>query len=629
MKNSVPTSFGTLLGYAPGNVASYSSDYETASEEEYPNRSAYRSYLDGIYMGYKWQCVEFARRWLYVNYGYIYDDVAMAYDIFELRTVRDLTRNTLLPFNAFVNGGLAHPQVGSLLIWQEGGEFEDTGHVAVITEVSQTFIRIAEQNVGHAVWGGRNYARELKATVSADGEYWVSCSYGDAEILGWMMQTDDVRHAVPTEKSDVRLGGIKTQHATVTGEHKKSWLNLANDDEAAFVDMMGGHCLTSTLADQTRYFTISDSTKTHLEHATNELHELFMHATDYVLQNEELLEKFNIPSVIIPKIKQSWNNRLNQIITSRFDFALTKDGLKAYEYNCDSASCFMEAGKVQGKWAKAYRVKDGENAAEDLFRDLVDAWKKSQAKDFVHILRDEDPEEIYHAYFMQDAIRAAGLDCRIIVGTESLIWGDGGHIFDSEGQRVEWVWKTWAWETALNQIREECELKGDMGGAYEPTHIAGNTPSLSDVLFQKNIMVFEPLWSLIPSNKAILPVLWSLFPNHPHLLNSSFELDKTLTQTGYVSKPIVGRCGSNISLRDANDNSIASTGGEFEDQGTIYQQLFPLPCIEQYYTQICTFTAAGIYAGSGVRVDTSMIINSHSDCMPLRVVEDDVFILKS
>jgi len=73
-------SFGTLLGYAPGGVAVYSSDYDSASDIEYPKRSAFRHYVDGIYMGYKWQCVEFARRWMYQNCGYIFDDVSMAYE---------------------------------------------------------------------------------------------------------------------------------------------------------------------------------------------------------------------------------------------------------------------------------------------------------------------------------------------------------------------------------------------------------------------------------------------------------------------------------------------------------------------------------------------------------------------
>ena len=67
-----------VLGVAPGNVPIYSSDYESADPARLPDRHAYRSYVDGIYMGYKWQCVEFARRWLYLNKGYIFDDVAMA-----------------------------------------------------------------------------------------------------------------------------------------------------------------------------------------------------------------------------------------------------------------------------------------------------------------------------------------------------------------------------------------------------------------------------------------------------------------------------------------------------------------------------------------------------------------------
>ena len=125
------TPFGTPLGTAPGGVVSYSSDYETADQSLYPNRSAYRSYFDGIYMGYKWQCVEFARRWLYINKGYIFNDVSMAYEIFNLPSVREIASNELLPLQSYKNGAQRHPEVGSLLIWEEGGEFVNTGHVAI------------------------------------------------------------------------------------------------------------------------------------------------------------------------------------------------------------------------------------------------------------------------------------------------------------------------------------------------------------------------------------------------------------------------------------------------------------------------------------------------------------------
>ena len=621
MKTSAPASvFGTLLGYAPGNVAVYSSDYDTADESTYPNRSAYRSYLDGIYMGYKWQCVEFARRWMYLNHGYIFDDIAMAYDIFELRSVRDVSSQNRLPLNAFKNGAKHHPQVGSLLIWEEGGEFEETGHVAVVVEVHEDKIRLAEQNVGHQIWPkDQSWCRELKAKVTKDGDYWIECSYSDATILGWMTQTDKTEYAEPTSELNKNLFTIEAHKAADTGQANKSWLNIANDDEAAYVDMMQGHKLTSVDEEQHNYFAISQTAQQTIEHATNELHGLFMHATDYVLQHPELLKKFNLPDVVLSKIRQSWDNRLNQLITSRFDFALTTAGLKVYEYNCDSASCYMESGKIQGKWGKHFGVKTGVDAGQSLFKDLVKAWRKSEVKGLVHILQDDEPEEHYHALFMKEAIEAAGFECKLVIGLSTLRWNESGNIVDADGAQLSYVWKTWSWETALDQIREECEADQSLADNFEPQLQAGETPRLADVLLRKNVMVFEPLWTLIPSNKAILPILWSLFPNHKYLLNTAFELNEELLQSGYVVKPIVGRCGANIQLVDEQQQIIEKTVGHFASQDQIYQQLFALPKVDDYFVQICSFTAAGKYSGGGVRVDKSMIINGHSDCMALRI----------
>ena len=623
---ATPSPFGTLLGYAPGEVAVYSSDYNSVSAGDYPSRSAFRSYLDGIYMGYKWQCVEFARRWMYLNKGYIFDDVAMAYDIFDLRSVRDVASNSRLPLHAFRNGSPAHPRPGSLLIWDEGGEFQHTGHVAVVTEVFPDRLRIAEQNVGHQIWpAGHNFSRELRARVGDEGDYWLECSFGNATILGWVTQTDDARHAEPGVDIDSRLFALQARRAVDNGQLHKPWLNMANEDEAAYVESMHGHRMSSVDSDLLRYYAMSNAAMGELEHATNDLHELFMHATDYVLENPALLERFNLPAAILPKIRQSWDNRLNQLITSRFDFAMTEHGLKVYEYNCDSASCFMECAKVQGKWAKHFDVNDGEDAGKDLFIDLVNAWKKSNADGLLHILRDDDAEEKYHALFMQQVLAAAGIPARIITGLDGLVWDAAGNILDAEGDTVKWVWKTWAWETALDQIRAESEADALAGKTYEPSWKAGEQPRLSDVLLRDKVMVFEPLWSLIPSNKAILPVLWSLFPNHPLLLNTDYALNEDLLASGYVSKPIVGRCGENIQMVDQQDAVLETTEGKFASQEQVYQQLFPLPLVDGYYVQVCTFTAAGNYAGSCVRVDPSMIIGKDSDLMPLRIYPDKEF----
>ena len=619
-----PAPFGSILGYAPGGVAVYSCDYDSADKADLPDRHAYRNYIDGIFMGYKWQCVELTRRWLYLNRGYIFDDIAMAYDIFRLTTVRVVKDNSLLPLHSFANGAKRLPEPGCLLIWNEGGEFDVTGHVAVVTEVEPHCIRFVEQNVQEQVWpAGQNYSRELKTKLTDRGEYWIECSYKDASILGWVLQTDDARHAQEITPVNPKLFNLESREVPDHGQTAQSWLNVANADEDAYVSMMEGHKLSSNDADQFKYFCISETGHAELRRATNELHALFMHATDFVLQDDKLLKNFNIPPSLWPKIHQSWDNRRNQMITGRFDFSVSERGIKAFEYNCDSASCHMECGKVQGKWAAHFDCDDGIDAGDDLYPELVEAWRNSNVDGVLHIMQDRDLEESYHALFMQSAMDEAGLESKIIHGVSGLSWDADGDITDADGVKIKWVWKTWAWETALDQIRAECEDDEDKLANYQPGEAHTNAPRLVDVLLRPDVMVFEPLWTLIPSNKAILSILWQLFPNHPYLLNCSTALSDELRQRGYVAKPIVGRCGSNISVYDHRNELLKETTGQFEHQDQIYQEFCKLPHLGGYNVQVSTFSVDGSYAGSAVRVDPSLVVTSQSDLLALRVIEDD------
>jgi glutathionylspermidine amidase/synthetase len=66
---------------------------------------------------------------------FCFTDVGMAYEIFSLRFLREVVNDNILPLQAFANGARRPPIAGSLLIWQKGGEFKHTGHVAVITQL--------------------------------------------------------------------------------------------------------------------------------------------------------------------------------------------------------------------------------------------------------------------------------------------------------------------------------------------------------------------------------------------------------------------------------------------------------------------------------------------------------------
>ena len=194
-------------------------------------------------------------------------------------------------------------------------------------------------------------------------------------------------------------------------------------------------------------------------------------------------------------------------------------------------------------------------------------------------MQDKDSEEDYHALNMARAITAAGYGYRVIHGLDELSWNESGQVIDGEGRVLKCVWKTWAWETALEQLRQESENDRTYSAlpirTGHPRH--ENDVRLIDVLLRPEIRVFEPLWTVIPGNKAILPILWSLFPHHPYLLDTEFELSDELRRTGYAVKPIAGRCGSNIGLVDHRDEVLDETCGRFGEQENVYQQLWCLP----------------------------------------------------
>ncbi|WP_414164849.1 bifunctional glutathionylspermidine amidase/synthase [Superficieibacter sp. BNK-5] len=607
--------FGTLLGYAPGGVAIYSSDYSSLDPKYYADDAAFRSYIDNEYMGHKWQCVEFARRFLFLNYGFVFTDVGMAWEIFSLRFLREVVNDNILPLQAFANGSRRPPEAGALLVWQKGGEFSGTGHVAVITQLHQNRVRIAEQNVIHApLPPGQQWTREL-ALVVENGCYTLRDTFDDTTILGWMIQTDETEHSLP--QPDIRGEALTIRGARLEDKtlFEGKWLDEQDPLQRAYVQA-NGHVINR---DPAQYFTITDTAEQELIKATNELHLMYLHATDKVMKDDNLLALFDIPKILWPRLRLSWQRRRHDMITGRMDFCLDERGLKVYEYNADSASCHTEAGRILERWTELGYKGNGYNPGEDLLNELIGAWKHSHARPFVHIMQDNDIEEDYHAQFMQQALEKAGFESKIVRGLDELRWDKAGQLIDGDGRLVNCVWKTWAWETAIEQVREVSDTE------YAAVPIRTGHPAhevrLIDVLLRPEVLVFEPLWTVIPGNKAILPILWSLFPHHRYLLDTDFVVNDELVQTGYAVKPIAGRCGSNIDLVSHQEELLDKTSGKFSEQKNIYQQLWCLPNVAGKYIQVCTFTVGGSYGGTCLRGDDSLVIKKESDIEPLIVVK--------
>ncbi len=171
-RTSCKTSYGNLLGKSPAGVPAYSNCNSDCVIFE-PN------YLDEVYTGIKWQCVEYARRWLLNEQGIVFGDVDIAADIWDIADVNNPHSNQTIKFVSVVNGAVTLPQRGDLLIY--GKEYLGTGHVSVVVSIDDErhTIQVAEQNFANTKWQ-QNYAREI-AYTNIDNRFWLLDSY----LVGW------------------------------------------------------------------------------------------------------------------------------------------------------------------------------------------------------------------------------------------------------------------------------------------------------------------------------------------------------------------------------------------------------------------------------------------------------------
>jgi hypothetical protein len=166
--------FGVPLGSYKGVVA-YSN--RKAGWGAGPNE------INGHFTGYKYQCVEFARRWMIQVKQLTFESIDCAYDIWDLDRVYNINTGQPSVLIGLPNGGNAPPIQDSILIFQRGPGVP-WGHVAIVAEVNlaSKFIRIADQNDDDRHWPG-NYSRQLRLEIN-DGRYWIRDRY---QIIGWMV----------------------------------------------------------------------------------------------------------------------------------------------------------------------------------------------------------------------------------------------------------------------------------------------------------------------------------------------------------------------------------------------------------------------------------------------------------
>lgn len=426
---------------------------------------------------------------------------------------------------------------------------------------------------------------------------------------------------------------------------RSKWITGETAIEKLFID--SNPHVSSLKETEAAYYMANNDLVSILNEAGNTLHEMFLKATEKVLNDDKLLIKFGIPTSLWDKIKSSFAHQ-KHTLSGRFDFAFHDNQLKIYEYNADSSSTLLETGYISQKWLESLNVsRMGRNSGAQLSNDITQAFRRMGISETIHFFIDDDDEEEYTALFVKQCADAAGIPTKLIrpnfkaegsskTNLVDFEWRDGV-ICDLEGVPVKHLWKTWSWETIFTDYKS---VVGDDAASSDSTTATstlaskvnkrenknknGSHPRISEVFLSDHVVtVLEPLWKTITGNKALLPIIWDMFPHHANLLRTEWELTDDLRTTGFAMKPIVGRQGQNVTLVKPHGHLLAESVGKFGERDMIYQELFSLPEFEGHHCLLGGWIIGGRYSSTGIREDTAIITSLDSPCPPMLIARED------
>lgn len=376
---------------------------------------------------------------------------------------------------------------------------------------------------------------------------------------------------------------------------RKNWRDIAEKNGFHFHHVNG-----ELYWDESVFYQFSlEQIEKDLEDPARELHEMCVSLVDEACHNQEILKKLKIPEKFWDKIIQSWQ-KSDFSLYGRFDFSYDgKHSAKLLEYNADTPTSVYEAAFFQWLWLEDC-IKSGTLPKEaDQFNSIqenlcaVFLEIKKTLKGPMHFASVKDTEEDRATveYLMDCAIQS-GINARFVY-MEDIGLDNAGVFFDLDNKKIDALFKLYPWE----YIWED---------------------KFADALLKSDVILVEPAWKMILSNKGILPLLWERHEGHPNLLPAFFADEKEYG-FGHVKKPMLGREGANITIMDS-DAGVICSDGEYGKEGFVWQKECRLPDFSGNYPVCGVWIANGKSCGLGIREDKSPITKDTSRFVPHAII---------
>lgn len=341
-----------------------------------------------------------------------------------------------------------------------------------------------------------------------------------------------------------------------------------------------------------------------IEKATYALNSMCLEAVQYVVDNPDLFDTFEIYDWMRPVILDSWAKE-EFTVFGRFD--LSYDGRnppKLLEYNADTPTGLLEQSVIQWNWLKDLSasgqiVGRGADQFNSTHERLLEAWSRvlnhvpPGIMHFISLGPDVATEDFITVNYLRDTAMQAGWETDYLP-LDKLGWKENDQTFRDEHDRViQYLCKLYPWEWLVEE---------EIGGILQ------KTPR------EKLPRFFEAPWKALLSNKAILVLLSDMFPDSPYLLKASFDADDV--GGTYVKKPQFGREGANVTIY-RNGAEAYATQGEYGDTDLwVYQEYAPLPDFGGNRPVVGSWMVNGYATGVGIRESNGPVTGNFSRFVP-------------
>lgn len=350
----------------------------------------------------------------------------------------------------------------------------------------------------------------------------------------------------------------------------------------------------ATYWDESAAYVFTPDEAERIAEASDELHRCCLAAVERIVRTRRFAE-FAIPEAWWPALERSWETERDAHLYGRFDLSLDGAGTpRLLEYNADTPTALLEAAVIQWFWLEDQRrnaaLANDADQFNALHERLLERFARFGAGPWwfaAQLASREDAGTVgYLAEVAAAANAAAGNDARSEVLDLAAIGWNGRCFTDLREQRITRLFKLHPWEWLIS---EPFAAHLDRGG----------------------MQLVEPLWKLLLSTKAILPLLWEFFPDHPNLLRA----ERAPWGDTFVRKPLLSREGANVDLVRAG-TALASSGGRYGGEGFIYQELCPLPEFAGRHAVIGSWVVGDAACGIGIREDDGPVTCDGSRFVP-------------